>query len=216
MALRAILISAVAATALTACTDSDFFREAGSQVDEGGFGNATMNNTLVMNGTLDPTVALGNRFATEVQTTITFAFNSAILTEESKAVLRQQAGWIRQFPEVRFRVYGHTDLVGSAAYNQALGMRRAQAAVAYLVSQGIGSARLEAVVSYGKTRPVIQTPGPEQRNRRTVTEVVGFMKDHPMVLNGKYAEIIMREYVESATRPHPENTQVVTEVQPSN
>jgi len=72
------------------------------------------------------------------------------------------------------------------------------------------------VVSYGKTRPVIQTPGPEQRNRRTVTEVVGFMKDHPMVLNGKYAEIIMREYVESATRPHPENTQVVTEVQPSN
>ncbi len=216
MALRAILISAVAATALTACTDSDFFREAGSQVDEGGFGNATMNNTLVMNGTLDPTVALGNRFATEVQTTITFAFNSATLTEESKAVLRQQAGWIRQFPEVRFRVYGHTDLVGSAAYNQALGMRRAQAAVAYLVSQGIGSARLEAVVSYGKTRPVIQTPGPEQRNRRTVTEVVGFMKDHPMVLNGKYAEIIMREYVESATRPHPENTQVVTEVQPSN
>lgn len=216
MALRAILISAVAAMALTACTDSDFFREAGSQVDEGGFGNATMNNTLVMNGTLDPTVALGNRFATEVQTTITFAFNSAILTEESKAVLRQQAGWIRQFPEVRFRVYGHTDLVGSAAYNQALGMRRAQAAVAYLVSQGIGSARLEAVVSYGKTRPVIQTPGPEQRNRRTVTEVVGFMKDHPMVLNGKYAEIIMREYVESATRPHPENTQVVTEVQPSN
>lgn len=216
MALRAILISAVAATALTACTDSDFFREAGSQVDEGGFGNATMNNTLVMNGTLDPTVALGNRFATEVQTTITFAFNSAILTEESKAVLRQQAGWIRQFPEVRFRVYGHTDLVGSAAYNQALGMRRAQAAVAYLVSQGIGSARLEAVVSFGKTRPVIQTPGPEQRNRRTVTEVVGFMKDHPMVLNGKYAEIIMREYVESATRPHPENTQVVTEVQPSN
>lgn len=216
MALRAILISAVAATALTACTDSDFFREAGSQVDEGGFGNATMNNTLVMNGTLDPTVALGNRFATEVQTTITFAFNSATLTEESKAVLRQQAGWIRQFPEVRFRVYGHTDLVGSAAYNQALGMRRAQAAVAYLVSQGIGSARLEAVVSFGKTRPVIQTPGPEQRNRRTVTEVVGFMKNHPMVLNGKYAEIIMREYVESATRPHPENTQVVTEVQPSN
>lgn len=216
MALRAILISAVAATALTACTDSDFFREAGSQVDEGGFGNATMNNTLVMNGTLDPTVALGNRFATEVQTTITFAFNSSTLTEESKAVLRQQAGWIRQFPEVRFRVYGHTDLVGSAAYNQALGMRRAQAAVAYLVSQGIGSARLEAVVSYGKTRPVIQTPGPEQRNRRTVTEVVGFMKDHPMVLNGKYAEIIMREYVESATRSHPENTQVVTEVQPSN
>ena len=124
MALRAILISAVAATALTACTDSDFFREAGSQVDEGGFGNATMNNTLVMNGTLDPTVALGNRFATEVQTTITFAFNSSELTPEARTTLAQQADWIRQFPEVRFRVYGHTDLVGSDAYNKALGLRR--------------------------------------------------------------------------------------------
>ena len=31
------------------------------------------------------------------------------------------------------------------------------------------------------------------------TEVTGFVKNHPLVLNGKYAEVIFREYVESAT-----------------
>ena len=214
MALRAILMASVAAMALTGCTDTDFFREVGSEVDEGGFGNATMNNTMLMTGQIEATAALGHRFASEVPTTINFAFNSSQLTDAARATLREQAKWIRQFPEVRFRVYGHTDLVGSEAYNKALGLRRANAAVAFLVGQGIGSARLEAVVSFGKTRPVIQTPGPEERNRRTVTEVVGFVQDNPMVLNGKYAEIIMREYVKSAKREHPSNTSVTTETNP--
>ena len=215
MALRAILMASVAAMALSGCTDTDFFREVGSEVDEGGFGNATMNNTMLMTGQIEATVALGRRFANEVPTTINFAFNSSQLSDAARATLREQAKWIRQFPEVRFRVYGHTDIVGSEAYNKALGLRRANAAVAFLVGQGIGSARLEAVVSFGKTRPVIQTPGPEERNRRTVTEVVGFVQDNPMVLNGKYAEIIMREYVKSGKREHPTNTTVGTEVNPS-
>ena len=60
---------------------------------------------------------------------------------------------------------------------------------------GIGGARLEAVASFGKTRPVVQTPGPEEKNRRTVTEVSGFVKGHPTLLNGKYAEVIMRGYL---------------------
>ena len=105
---------------------------------------------------------------------------------------------IRQFPEVRFRVFGHTDLVGSDAYNRNLGLRRAQAAVAYLATQGIGRDRLEAVVSLGQTQPLIPTPEPERRNRRTVTEVSGFVENNPMLLNGKYAEVVFREYVASA------------------
>jgi hypothetical protein len=40
------------------------------------------------------------------------------------------------------------------------------------------------------------------RNRRTVTEVSGFVGSHPLVLNGKYAEIIWRDYVVSGTRSH--------------
>jgi peptidoglycan-associated lipoprotein len=198
------LLAATALVALAACdTSGGWDREMGSEVDKGQFGNATMNNTLIQTGQLNYTVALAERFAAEVSDTITFEFNSSELTPEAKEILRRQANFIRQFPEVRFRVYGHTDLVGSAGYNQRLGLRRAQAAVAYLTSQGISRSRLEAVVSYGKTRPIIQTNQPEERNRRTVTEVSGFVGTHPLVLNGKYAQIIWREYVNSAT---PQNT----------
>lgn len=221
MRAQTTLLAGVALIALSACDGAGFVsREAGYGVDEGGFGNATMQNTQVMNGEIDATMALGNRFAQEVPTTINFAFNSAALDGEAQAVLRQQAHFIRQFPEVRFRVYGHTDLVGSGAYNKALGLRRAKAAVAYLAAQGIGSARLEAVVSFGKTQPLIATPGPEQANRRTVTEVTGFVQNDPMVLNGKYAAIVWRSYVNPpkrdslAERPHPANQILITEVNP--
>ena len=198
------LLAASALLALTACVDSSasWDRELGSEVDKGQFGNATMNNTLIQSGEMSYTVALAERFAAEVPDTINFAFNSAELSAEARSILKRQADFIRQFPEVRFRVYGHTDLVGSHGYNQRLGLRRAQAAVAYLTSQGISKSRLEAVVSYGKTRPIVATSQPEVRNRRTVTEVSGFVGSHPLVLNGKYAEIIWREYVNSGVRPH--------------
>lgn len=198
------LLAATALLALTACseTSTSWDRELGAEVDKGSFGNATMNNTLIQTGELSYTVALAERFAAEVPSTINFAFNSAALSAEAQQVLQQQANFIKQFPEVRFRVFGHTDKVGSNAYNQRLGLRRAQAAVAYLTSLGISRSRLEAVVSYGETRPLIDTNAEEVRNRRTVTEVSGFVKSHPLVLNGKYAEVIWRDYIVSGTREH--------------
>jgi len=201
------LIVTVAATAfLVGCAQTDpiysaFNSEAGAKVDSGFFGNATMNNALVQTGQLNYTINLSRRFSAEAPTTVNFAFNSTALDEASRAALRQQANWINQFPEVRFKVYGHTDLVGSRAYNRGLGLRRAQAVVLYLVSQGVNRSRLEAVVSRGETQPLIVTEGRERRNRRTVTDVSGFVKSHPTVLNGKYAEVIFREYVLSAVPP---------------
>ncbi len=173
-------------------------REAGHEVDQGDFGNATLNNTAVHNGDKSYTIQLANRFASEVPTTINFAFDSAQIDAQARAALDQQANWILQFPEVRFRVYGHTDAVGSSAYNKSLGLRRARAAVAYLTSRGISRSRLEAVVSFGETQPVVPTPNRERQNRRTVTEVNGFVSRHPTVLDGKYAQVVYREYVESA------------------
>jgi outer membrane protein OmpA-like peptidoglycan-associated protein len=157
-----------------------------------------MNNTLIMMGDAEVTVALNNRFQAEVPTMINFDFNSDVLDAEAQAILREQANWILQFPEVRFRVYGHTDLVGSAAYNQALGLRRAQAAVRFLEAQGISRSRLEAVASFGKTRPLVNTTAPNRENRRTVTEVSGPARGKSAPLDGKYAAVIYRDYVQSA------------------
>jgi peptidoglycan-associated lipoprotein len=210
------LLVTTALLALSGCAaNSDWGRELGASVDTGSFGNATMNNAMIQSGELSYAIALAERFNAEVPDTINFAFNSAELTPEAKEVLRRQAHWIRQFPEVRFRVFGHTDLVGSAGYNQRLGLRRANAAVAFLVQNGISKSRLEAVVSFGKTQPLIQTQGPEVRNRRTVTEVSGFVGRHPTVMNGKYAQVVFREYIALGARPHPGNTQIETSVAPS-
>lgn len=175
-----------------------FNSEAGSFLDEGSFGNPTMNNMLIQSGQKSYAIDLSNRFAREVPATVNFAFNSARLDPSAIASLRRQANWIKQFPEVRFRVYGHTDLVGGNSYNKRLGLRRARAVVRYLSSQGINRSRLEAVASFGETQPLVVTTGKERRNRRTVTEVSGFVKNNPLVLNGKYAAIISRDYVLSA------------------
>ena len=200
---------------LTACASPDRVydfnhREIGASLDEGGFGNPTVSNMLVMTGQRSAAIDLSRRFASEVPTTVNFAFNSATLDATARQVLSQQAHFIRQFPEARFRVYGHTDLVGSDNYNRALGLRRANAAVTFLSRQGISRSRLEAVVSFGETQPLIVTEGRERRNRRTVTEVSGFVQNHPTVMQGKYAEIVWREYINSAVEQT--TTQAATEV----
>ena len=198
------LLATVGIVALSACSQQgevyrSYFGEAGSLVDTGSFGNASMHNQLVMTGERGYAFSLSQRFSDEVLSTVNFAFNSSQLDEAARETLRKQAAWIRQFPEVRFKVYGHTDAVGSASYNRGLGLRRAQAAVSFLSTQGIQRSRLEAVSSFGETQPLVVTEGRERRNRRTVTEVSGFVERDPTLLNGKYADIIFREYVVSAT-----------------
>jgi len=189
------LITLGVALALGACTSG----EIGSEVDEGGFGNATMNNTLVQTGELSASVSLAQRFAREVPSTINFAFNESTLSAEARAALDVQADFIRQFPELRFSVFGHTDLVGSASYNRRLGRARATTVVNYLVSRGVQPEQLQALVSLGETQPLVVTQNREMRNRRTVTEVSGFLETSPIHLNGKYAAVVNREFVEGAT-----------------
>jgi len=177
------------------------YGEAGRMPDRYGFGQSVDMNAGYHTGQY--VFDFAQRFHETVPDTVNFAFNSAVLDDQAKTILRRQAAFIRHFPEVRWKVFGHTDLVGSNAYNQRLGMRRAQAVVAYLSSQGISRKRLQAVVSYGETRPIIATQDRERQNRRTVTEVSGFVENAPLILDGKYAQVIQREYVQSATEIPP-------------
>lgn len=193
----------VSLIALAACAPSSdavytqFYRESGALADTGAFGNSLLNNQLIQTGERQYTFDLANRFANEVLTTVNFAFNSAALDAGARDTLNEQAKWIRQFPEISFRVYGHTDSVGGTRYNKNLGQQRANAVVHYLTTQGISRSRLEAISSFGETQPLIVTSGRERRNRRTVTEVTGFVNTHENVLDGKYAQIIYRDYVNS-------------------
>lgn len=200
-----LTLAATSLLALSACSDQKVFsswhQEAGGYLDNGTFGNATLNNTLVQNGQLSYAINLNERFSAEVDTTVNFEFNSAILDGPARETIKKQAHYIAQFPEIRYRVFGHTDLVGSDATNKALGLRRARAVVAELSRNGIERSRLEAVISEGETQPLVATQERERKNRRTVTEVSGFVESDPLILDSRYADIIHREYIESATAP---------------
>jgi peptidoglycan-associated lipoprotein len=193
------LLLGLGAVALAGCDNPALDRTAGTEVNEGRFGAPTAHNLALMRGQIDFATAMQQRFAAEVPGTVNFDFDSAVLDAEAEAIIARQAHWIRQFPEVRFSVTGHTDLVGSERYNHALGLRRARAVVAALARNGVGQNRLHALVSRGQRQPVIATQEPERQNRRAVTQVAGFVRRHPTVMDGQYAQIVYREYVESAT-----------------
>lgn len=197
LSLTGFIVLSLAGCATQTEIGGQFWREAGSLTDNGYFGNATMNNHQYMTGEKQYRYDMAHRFAAEVPTMVNFAFNSAALDAGARDTLRQQAHWIKQFPEVRFRVYGHTDKVGGSGYNKSLGLRRAQAVVGYLASLGISRGRLEAVASLGETQPLVFTEGRERRNRRTVTEVSGFVDGHQNLMDGNYAAVIYRDYVAS-------------------
>jgi len=110
--------------------------------------------------------------AAEAGDTVYFAFDSSVLREPSRAVLRQQARWLEQNPNVRVTVAGHADERGTREYNLALGARRAEAVRRYLVGLGIAPNRLDTI-SYGEERPAVAGSNDQAwaQNRRAVTSV---------------------------------------------
>ncbi len=96
-----------------------------------------------------------------------FEHDSVKLTQESKNLLSDVLKTIKNRNPNEIYVVGHTDLVGTEAYNIGLSSRRANYIRDLLVSSGIKSSSL-FVSYYGKTRPLVPTKDkvPEPRNRR--------------------------------------------------
>jgi len=89
---------------------------------------------------------------TRVDTAAHFAINDAAVAEQDKALLDDFARVIRDsHSQAVVTVEGFADPSGSAAHNRRLGLQRAQSVRDYLVSAGLGEARVRAV-SYGEDR----------------------------------------------------------------
>ena len=84
---------------------------------------------------------------------ITFDFDSATVRPEFRRTLDQVADTLGRYEQPYVDVYGHTDSVGSDAYNQTLSERRAGAVASYLTSRGVQSARL-ATRGFGESEPI--------------------------------------------------------------
>lgn len=103
-----------------------------------------------------------------------FDFNKSVLKPEGKAKLDDLVGKVKGINLEVIIAVGHTDSVGSDAYNQKLSVARSEAVKAYLVSQGIEKNRVYTE-GKGEKQPVADNKTAEGRakNRRVEIEVVG-------------------------------------------
>lgn len=97
-----------------------------------------------------------------------FETGAAVLNTESHAELDVVVALLKQYPDVKVEIGGHTDNVGSDDSNQLLSQKRAQVVVDYFVAEGISTTRLIAK-GYGSTAPVVDndTEAGRKQNRRT-------------------------------------------------
>ncbi len=103
-----------------------------------------------------------------------FDFDKAVLKKEGKAKLDDLVSKIKTINLEVIIAVGHTDSVGSDAYNQKLSVRRSEAVKAYLVSKGIEKNRVYTE-GKGEKQPVAdnKTAQGRAKNRRVELEVVG-------------------------------------------
>ncbi len=84
---------------------------------------------------------------------IRFNFDKYAIRPEDGRILDANATWLKTHPNHLLLIEGHCDERGTNEYNLALGGRRAQATMTYLVGQGVAASRI-SIVSYGEERPL--------------------------------------------------------------
>ena len=84
---------------------------------------------------------------------VNFAFNSATVPESAYEMIDVVAQLMQESPEIKVRIEGHTDAVGTVAYNVSLSERRALSVGEYLVKKGIDPSRLQ-LVGKGMAEPL--------------------------------------------------------------
>jgi len=96
-----------------------------------------------------------------------FDFNKATLKPAGKKMVDEAVAVMKGKPDMRVSVEGHTDAIGSEAYNQKLSERRANAVRDYMVARGVDAARI-STRGFGKTKPVAdnKTEAGRAENRR--------------------------------------------------
>jgi outer membrane protein OmpA-like peptidoglycan-associated protein len=126
-----------------------------------------------MAGTGVEVVRQGDNITLNMPGAITFGFNDASLQSQFYPVLDDVARTLTEYNQTVVEVAGHTDSVGSDAYNQELSVRRAHSVAAYLASHGLMQQRL-ITVGAGESRPIAsnETEGGRAQNRRVEITLV--------------------------------------------
>ena len=104
---------------------------------------------------------------------VTFESNSDRLVVGASSILDDVTETLLKYPEITFRIEGHTDSDGAAAYNESLSTRRAQTVFDYLANKGVAENRM-SVQGYGESQPIADntTAAGKAQNRRVVLSVI--------------------------------------------
>ena len=103
---------------------------------------------------------------------VEFDFDKSIIKKGYYQDIDNLAGVMKQYPDLNVVIEGHTDSVGTAAYNKKLSQRRAEAIKKYMVESGIVANRLKAQ-GFGFDKPIASNKTKEgrQQNRRVEAAV---------------------------------------------
>jgi len=103
---------------------------------------------------------------------VKFDFNSSAIRGDAEVILGSAVEVLKESPEVRVEIAGHTDSTGPEAYNQTLSEQRANGVLQYMTSHGIRASRL-SIVGHGEMRPVADNSTRDGRtqNRRVELNV---------------------------------------------
>ncbi|MCC6477706.1 OmpA family protein [Sphingorhabdus sp.] len=115
----------------------------------------------------------GDQLVLDMPSEVTFAFGSSNLSPEFRTTLDKVGATLTEYEKTYVDVLGHTDSVGSDAYNQTLSEQRASTVADYLAGRGVQRARL-ATKGYGESQPKASNTTDEGRaqNRRVEIRLV--------------------------------------------
>jgi len=126
-----------------------------------------------MAGTGVEVVRQGDNITLDMPSNVTFAFDSATLNSQFDTVLDKVADTLKEYDKTVVEVAGHTDSVGSDAYNQTLSEKRANSVADYLSGHGMQRTRM-VTIGAGEGHPVASNDTEEGRaqNRRVEITIV--------------------------------------------
>jgi outer membrane protein OmpA-like peptidoglycan-associated protein len=102
-----------------------------------------------------------------------FDFDSDRVRPEAAANLRNLAASLDKYPNSDLLIVGHTDSVGTDAYNLSLSDRRSRATASYLAAQGVAASRLRTA-GRGEAEPVVANDTEANRSKNRRVEVAIF------------------------------------------
>ena len=170
-----ILLSAVAIIALTGCTSAEkpmkemVITETENQfvMEDIDVSKKTLEELIVFNEEGVTIRKEGNNLVLSMPELVLFDFNKYEVKNKVKGSLNSLAKALEENPDIRIKIDGYTDFIGSEGYNLELSVKRAKAIKNYLVDRGVKSSNI-SIEGYGKQNPIANnaTAAGRAKNRR--------------------------------------------------